>query len=55
MAKDEVRNLCGEPTAIEKDGAVWVYDRHPNELLKVVKFVRGEVEFIDERKRPVNP
>jgi len=51
MPADEVRQHCGEPTAIEENGRVWVYDFGSGQLLKVIKFVAGKVEFIDERPR----
>jgi hypothetical protein len=51
MPADEVRQHCGEPTAIEEGGRVWVYDFGSGQLLKVIKFVQGKVEFIDERPR----
>jgi hypothetical protein len=51
MPADEVRKLCGEPTSTEDGGNTWVYDFGPGELLKVIRFVQGNVEFIDERPR----
>ena len=51
MPADEVRQLCGEPTVVEDGGFTWVYDFGAGEQLKVIKFVQGKVEFIDERAR----
>jgi len=51
MTKTDVVKICGEPSATQKNDTVWIYDRNPSELLKVVTFVNGEVEFIDERSR----
>ena len=51
MKKADVVEICGEPTTTEKYNTVWIYDRNPSELLKVITFVNGEVEFIDERSR----
>ena len=51
MPADEVRRLCGEPTATEDGGNTWIYDFGAGERLKVVRFVQGNVEFIDERSR----
>lgn len=51
MDKAQVQELCGEPTGIEGNGGVWLYDRDPSELVKVVRFNGGQVEFIDERPR----
>ncbi len=52
MPEREVIRRCGQPQSIEKDGTVWVYDFGPDEFLKVITFVQGEVEFINERPRP---
>jgi hypothetical protein len=51
MPTDEVRKLCGEPTSTEDNGSTWIYDFGSGEQLKVVKFVQGKVEFIDDRPR----
>ena len=51
MAKADVVELCGEPAAKEKFDTVWIYDLNPTEMLKVITFVNGEVEFIDTRSR----
>jgi hypothetical protein len=51
MPADEVRKLCGEPTATEDGGNTWIYDFGPDEQLKVIRFVQGKVEFIDDRSR----
>lgn len=51
MTKDDVVKICGEPTTTEKYGSVWIYDQKPSEMLKVLTFVNGEVDFIDERSR----
>jgi hypothetical protein len=51
MPADEVRKLCGEPATVEDGGNTWIYDFGPVEQLKVIKFVQGNVEFIDERSR----
>jgi hypothetical protein len=48
---EEVREHCGEPTTIEENGTVWVYDFGPAELIKVIIFVQGEVEYIKVRPR----
>ena len=49
--RSEVRQLCGEPTSIEKNGDIWIYDRGPHRLLKIIKFVQDTVEFIDEKQK----
>jgi hypothetical protein len=51
MPADEVRKYCGEPAVIEDGGNTWIYDFGSGERLKVIKFVQGNVEFIDERSR----
>ena len=51
MPAEEVRQLCGEPTSTEDSGSTWVYDFGSGEQLKVVRFVQGKVEFIDDRPR----
>ncbi len=51
MTKTDVVKICGEPSAKQKNDTVWIYDRNVSELLKVVTFVNGEVEFIDEGSR----
>jgi len=51
MTKTDVVKICGEPNATQKNDTVWIYDRNPSELLKVITFVNGEVEFVDERSR----
>ena len=51
MAAEEVRELCGEPTTIEEDGRVWTYDFGPADLIKVIIFNQGEVDYIKVRPR----
>jgi hypothetical protein len=51
MSADEVRKLCGEPATTEDGGNTWIYDFGAGQQLKVVRFVQGNVEFIDERPR----
>jgi hypothetical protein len=53
MSKEDVVKICGEPTTKEKYDTVWIYDRNPSEMLKVLTFVNGEVEFIDEHSREI--
>ena len=47
----KVKALCGEPTATEVHNSVWIYDRDRSELRKVITFVNGTVEFIDEVRK----
>ena len=49
--KSEVREKCGEPAATEDGGRTWVYDFGSGQLLKVIRFVQDEVEFIEDRSR----
>ena len=51
MSAEEVRELCGEPTTIEENGTVWTYDFGPADLIKVIIFIQGEVEYIKVRPR----
>jgi len=55
MTMDEVKAICGEPTAVEQNGSTWVYDQGSSQFLKVIIFVNGEVEFVNDRSREVGP
>lgn len=55
MSKAAVEEICGEPTSIEQSGTTWVYDQGATQFLKVIIFVNGEVEFINDRSREVGP
>ncbi len=55
MSKKEVERLCGAPDAVEQQGAVWVYDPSPNEMLRVITFVAEEVQFVNEEPRATYP
>jgi hypothetical protein len=55
MTQEQVKAICHEPTSTEKYGTVWVYDQGPDQFLKVITFVNGEVEFINDRSREVGP
>ena len=51
MNIDEVRKLCGEPTYVEGNNRIWVYDLGENSYLKVLTFFQNKVQFIEERPR----
>ena len=37
---------CGPPTATEKNGQVWIYDRRPDNFVYYVTLTEGQVERI---------
>ena len=41
-SKDEVMINCGDPSAIEQNGAVWIYDLRPEQFIFTLTF-NGEL------------
>ena len=50
-SKFEVQTKCGEPSAREERGDVWIYDFGPTEFLYYVTFTNDVVERIQVGER----
>jgi hypothetical protein len=42
----EVTEKCGEPTRVEDNGDIWIYDYGPTEFVRYITFVEDKVERI---------
>ena len=49
--KEEIIQLCGEPTVRKKGDTYWYYDRGSADLVTRLFFVGEKVEFIDDVSR----
>jgi hypothetical protein len=42
----DVEEKCGEPTRVEDNGHIWIYDYGPTEFVRYITFVEDKVERI---------